>query len=241
MDGNSLWVSECFSAGAQDCTPAQAESTAIVQFLPASRDPELLLRCASVLSGDERQQAERLITQDLKERFWLRRAFRRYCGARALGGTTPLVSVHFASTGKGRPCLPASPECWFSFSACRLGVLGAWSWSHDVGVDIEDPIGTDEAQELARHYFAPTEVDAIQAARGSDRADTFLRLWTLKEAALKSIGEGLPFGLDAFECALSPSPHMVRAPSSHGGTASFQVFQLENVQGCASLVLRIRG
>ncbi len=33
---------------------------------------------------------------------------------------------------------------------------------------------------------------------------TFYQFWSLKEAALKSIGEGLPFGLYAFEFEVDP-------------------------------------
>jgi len=62
----------------------------------------------------------------------------------------------------------------------------------------------------------------------------------LKEAALKSIGEGLPFGLDAFEFELDESPRVVVAPGDHGGPRRFSAHLFDQVDVGAALVLRTR-
>ena len=59
---------------------------------------------------------------------------------------------------------------------------------------------------------------------------------TLKEAALKSIGEGLPFGLDAFAFELAPTPRMVQAPAGHGGAKRFTAHVIEGAETVAALV-----
>ena len=61
-----------------------------------------------------------------------------------------------------------------------------------------------EPTELAREFFSGAEANAVERAGGLERQRIFFQLWSLKEAALKSIGEGLPFGLDAFEFELTP-------------------------------------
>ena len=73
-----------------------------------------------------------------------------------------------------------------------------------------------EVADLAQTYFTESEARTVRE-RGPARLRTFLQLWSLKEAALKSIGEGLPFGLDAFEFELDESPRVVDAPGDHGG------------------------
>jgi len=59
--------------------------------------------------------------------------------------------------------------------------------------------------DLAQMYFTESESCTVRDA-GPARLQTFLKLWSLKEAALKSIGQGLPFGLDAFKFELNESP-----------------------------------
>jgi 4'-phosphopantetheinyl transferase len=71
-----------------------------------------------------------------------------------------------------------------------------------------------------------------------ERLQTFYRFWSLKEAALKSIGEGLPFGLDAFELELDPKLRVVHAPPDHGGPEQFDAHVIEGTEGCAALVIR---
>jgi phosphopantetheinyl transferase len=70
------------------------------------------------------------------------------------------------------------------------------------------------------------------------RLRTFCQLWSLKEAALKSIGEGLPFGLDAFEFELAPDLRFVRAPPDYGGPERFNAQIIEKTNICAAVVIQ---
>ena len=235
---DSEWVSGLFAASAADRTPAPASHAARVLYAPVSRDPEASSRCASVLSDIELQRAERFVTEDGKAHFKQRRAFRRYCGAFVLGSPQPLSRIVFQETEKGRPYLPDLPNVCFSFSSCRFGFLGAWSSTHRIGVDLEDQTRNLEAAELAQQFFSQAEVKAVKAVGGLARVRTFCQLWSLKEAALKSIGEGLPFGLDAFEFELTPTLRVVHAPPDYGGPERFDVQIIQGIDTCAALVIR---
>ncbi len=240
LDGanDSKWVNDLFAQSARDWTPASSQHAAYVLYAPFSPDPEASRRCASVLSETELARADRFVTEEGKAHFKQRRAFRRYCGAFALGSGRPLSQIVFKETEKGRPYLPDSPDFGFSFSSCRFGFLGAWSSTHSIGIDIEDQTRNLEAAELAGRYFSEAEAKAVKEAGGLARRRTFFQLWSLKEAALKSIGEGLPYGLDAFEFELEPNLRVVHAPRDHGGPERFNAHVIEGANTCAALVTR---
>ena len=231
-------INDLFAASSRDLTPAPARGAAHVLYAPVSRDPEVTRRCASVLSDIELERADRFITQGDKALFIQRRAFRRFCGALALGSSQPLSQIAFDETKEGRPHLADLPECWFSFSSCRFGFVGAWSSTHGVGADIEDRSRNLETAELAKHFFSVAEAKAVEGPTGSASLRTFFQFWSLKEAALKSIGEGLPFGLDAFEFELDPNLRVVDAPPDHGGPEQFNAHLIEGSDRCAALVIR---
>ena len=119
-----------------------------------------------------------------------------------------------------------------------FGFVGAWSPTHGIGIDLEDHTKELEATELARHFFSAAEAHAIERAGGLERQRTFFQFWTLKEAALKSIGEGLPFGLDAFEFELEPDLLVVHTPRGDGGPEQFNAHLIEEADSCAALVIR---
>ena len=185
---NSAWVNEMFSQLARDVTPAAARDAAFVLYAPISLRPEAASRCGSLLSAHERERSNRFVSKELKTHFEQRRAFRRYCGALALGSTSSLSQIIFEETENGRPYLPERSDLWFSFSSCRLGFIGAWSSTHGLGVDLENQPIEQEVAELAEMYFTESEARTIRE-RGPARLRTFLQLWSLKEAALKSIGQ----------------------------------------------------
>jgi 4'-phosphopantetheinyl transferase len=86
-------------------------------------------------------------------------------------------------------------------------------------------------------YFTESEARTVTEG-GPARLRTFLQLWSLKEAALKSIGQGLPFGLDAFKFELNESPRVVEAPGDHGGPERFRAHLFDPAGASAALVLR---
>jgi 4'-phosphopantetheinyl transferase len=219
-------------------TPASARHAAHVLYAPVSHDPDVSRHCASVLSETELRRADRFATEDDRVRFTQRRAFRRFCGATALGSLRSLPQIDFEETENGRPCLADLPDVWFSFSSCRFGLLGAWSWTHGIGVDLEVQTRNLEAVELAHRFFTETETIVVEGAEGLERQRTFVQFWSLKEAALKSIGEGLPFGLETFEFELEPDLRIVNAPCAHGGPERFDAYLLEGADVCAALVTR---
>lgn len=232
-------IKELFAANSRELTPASARHAACVLYAPVSHDPEVSNRCASVLSDTELQRANRFVTEYDKTQFKQRRAFRRFCGATASGSSRPLSRIVFEKTEHGRPYLSELPDLWFSFSSCRFGFLGAWSSTHGIGVDLEDETRNLEAVELAHRFFSGVEANTIERVGGFERLQTFLQFWSLKEAALKSIGEGLPFGLDAFEFELGPKLRVVRAPPDHGGPEQFDAHVIEGTDNsCAALVTR---
>ena len=237
-------VEDHFSACSRELTLAAAHCAAHVIFAPLVLETEVSRHCASVLSGVEMQRAERFAAESDKARFKQRRAFRRFCGASALrfdiGRSKLLSQIDFEETETGRPYLPSLPDVCFSFSSCRSGFLGAWSSTHGIGVDIEDRTTNVGAADLADWYFSEAEATAVKEVDGLIRLRTFLQLWCLKEAALKSIGKGLPFGLDSFAFDLAPRLRVVHAPRASGGPAQFVPHMIEGTGGCAALVMHRR-
>jgi len=238
MSDASDRISELFAVRSCDLTPASARHAARVLYAPFSGDPAVSRLCASVLSDTELERADRFAAEDDKSRFEQRRAFRRFCGATALGSSQPLSEIVFEETENGRPYLSESPDFWFSFSSCQSGLFGAWSSTHAIGVDLEDRTRDLEARQLARQFFSVAEAEAVEEVGGLQRLRTFYRFWSLKEAALKSIGEGLPFGLDAFEFELDPNLRVVHAPPDYGAPEQFNAHVIEGTDSCAALVIR---
>jgi 4'-phosphopantetheinyl transferase len=231
-------IADLFATGSRDLTPASARHAAYVLYAPVLRDPKVTRHCTSVLSDIELHRADRFVNEYDKAQFIQRRAFRRFCAATVLGWSQPLSQIVFEETENGRPYLPGLPDFWFSFSSCRLGFIGAWSSTHGIGVDLEDQTRNLEAVELARHFFSEAEANTVEGVGGLERLRTFFQFWCLKEAALKSIGKGLPFGLDVFEFELGPDLRVVHAPADHGGPEQFDAYVIEGTDGCAALVTR---
>jgi 4'-phosphopantetheinyl transferase len=236
-DGSD-WITNYFDTCARDLTPSTKRHVARVFYTPVSSDPEVTRSCSSVLADIELQRANCFAAQNDRALFIQRRAFRRFCAARVLGTLQPISQIAFSETGNGRPRLSVLPDAWFSFSSCRFGFAGAWSRTHGIGVDCEDQSRKLEVPELAHQFFSAAEARAVEGPGSELSHQTFFQLWSLKEAALKSIGEGLPFGLDAFEFSLIPSLRVVHAPPCCGGPERYSAHLIDGTESCTAMVIR---
>jgi 4'-phosphopantetheinyl transferase len=237
---NRIQVADHFAASSRDLSPQAVDSQAQVLYTPFTDDVQLSRHCAFLLTQQELSRAGRFAKEEDRHRYVQRRAFRRFCMARALGHARVPAEIRFGETDKGGPFLVDFPDVHFSFSSARGGCVGAWSKDHGIGVDVEELSRVLDAAELARANFTGAESDIVCALVGRERKRAFLHFWTLKEAALKSIGEGLPFGLDRFEFALEPGPYLLQAPASEGGAGAFKAFLAEDADQCVAIVLHDR-
>ncbi len=153
---------------------------------------------AGVLSGEERARAGRFHrpedrTRSLVSRTALRKLLARYVGS------TP-AALRFTTGPHGKPALArgsADPALDFNVAHSGGVILLAFAVC-PVGVDVELVRDGVEIAELARRFFAPSEIAAVHAAKAAVRVETFFRIWTRKEAFLKAHGAGLSAPLEAF-------------------------------------------
>jgi 4'-phosphopantetheinyl transferase len=131
----------------------------------------------------------------------------------------PPAALRFGRNAHGKPWLSAplleradadapqlAPRLCFSVAHAPGALLCAVSLDADVGCDVEAAARGNAAvaQRLARRYFTPAEVAALDALPpGEPRRRRFLHLWTLKEAYVKALGRGIAAApLNSFQLAL---------------------------------------
>lgn len=160
-------------------------------------DPEVAARLATLLDVDERARHDRITHESGRRQQLLARAMQRA----VLSHCEPTIAPtdwRFERGAGGRPGLaPAFAATGLSFNVAHTPgmVVVAVGRVARLGVDVE---AADKRVSLpvARRYFSPREAAALDALAPEARPRHFLRLWTLKEAYLKAVGEGLAGGLD---------------------------------------------
>jgi len=123
----------------------------------------------------------------LARRALLRRVLARYTGI-------PAAHVPLVHDAAGRPTLRDLGDVHVSTS--HSGDLLAIAVANaPIGVDVERLRPLPDWRALAGDHFTPREAARIAALPEAAVASATLRLWTMKEAATKALGVGLPEGL----------------------------------------------
>lgn len=109
----------------------------------------------------------------------------------------------------GKPQAEGPDYPFFNISHAGPLLAFAFAWDAEMGVDIESRARVTASSELAARFFTAREAAHLARLQETLRAESFLRLWTCKEAVLKAMGQGLSFGLDrvAFELDAKAWPH----------------------------------
>lgn len=165
------------------------------QWAASSLDPTLL-------TERDREQARRLRSPGGGGRLLARRSATRAVLGRSLGAEPAGLAISrrcptCGADDHGAPFLEGRPE-QFSVSSCGGVAVVAVSGSA-VGVDVET-VSTERTAPLPRAAMVNGEQRALDALPEEDHGPAFLRLWTIKEAALKAGGRSLaddPATIDA--------------------------------------------
>jgi 4'-phosphopantetheinyl transferase len=157
-------------------------------------------RAASLLSVEDRERAVRFVRPQDRRRFIVAHAALRILLSRYT--EIPIHELFFLAGPHGKPALAGVSPHAISFNMAHSGERAIIAVSTcELGVDVEELRFLDDADSIARSFFAPAEVAALAAAPDTDGSG-FLICWTRKEAFIKAVGGGLSIGLDSFEVSV---------------------------------------
>jgi 4'-phosphopantetheinyl transferase len=169
-----------------------------------------VMSAVALLSSDERAQ---------QSRFVFARDSRDYAAAHALLRESLSRYADIAPTAwrfraGGKPSLAAdhdSRSLSFNLSHTHGLVACAVAGGRDVGVDVE-PTDRRVDDGVAERYFSKTENADLQRCASHERQRRFVELWTLKEAYVKAIGEGLAHPLNTIVFEIHDRDSIVFVP-----------------------------
>jgi 4'-phosphopantetheinyl transferase len=154
----------------------------------------------SILSAEERVQEPRFHFAKDRRRYLVTRALVRTVLSRYV--SVPPAAWTFSSNAYGRPEI-ANGEgraAGLSFNLSHthsLIVLGV-TRSRALGVDVENFRAREVSLDVARHFFAPDEVEELSTVPSHEQQYRFFEYWTFKESYIKARGMGLSLPLDKF-------------------------------------------
>lgn len=148
------------------------------------------------LTDADRAWACKARNEGQRRRRLVRRALLRRVLARRTGMAA--CSVPLVHDDAGRPSLRGMGDVYVS-TANTGSLLAVVVADGPVGVDIERRRPLPDWRALATDHFTPCEVARIAALPEAVAEDAVLRLWTMKEAAAKALGVGLPDGLPSLD------------------------------------------
>lgn len=179
-----------------------------------------------VLSPDEQERAGRFrFERDRRRWVTCRSALRQILGKYM---DVPAGDIRFSYLENGKPLLCAvpgrlAPHFNVSHSA-DMGVVAVTA-AGPVGIDVEELRPVPDALDIGRNFLAPGEAALLKQCTGLALSETFLRIWTCKEACVKATGAGLSQSLSDFEISFSgdaPPALLSLVP----GDPSFQMWKL---------------
>ncbi len=154
-------------------------------------------------TADELERLERIRHPRTKREFARARSALRHLLSLYLGAPAPA----FTQNAYGKPELPAPADLHFNVSHSGDWALVALA-RDPVGVDVEDQRRNSDLGLLARHSFAPDELDLPDLTTPAGRR-AFFHVWSRKEAYIKAVGMGLSLDLSCFAVS-HDEPALVR-------------------------------
>lgn len=190
------------------------------------------------LDGDEWRRANRFLDPTIRDRFIAARRAMRKLLATALGLDCAEIRYAF---DRGKPALAGSlgRRLCFNLSHCGNVALVALHESRAIGIDVELRRALVDVCAMSRFALTAREREWIASQAPGARDVAFLKLWTLKEAALKAIGAGLLISPRELELPLERifQPFELTARRRKGQSHQVKVMQLDSARYIAAMAV----
>jgi len=151
----------------------------------------------SWLSAEERARLEATLGLRARRERFAAYLLARWALARRLGCRPAEVLIARDDEGRPKPVPAPAGAVEVSLAHTRGMVVCGVAQNARLGVDAERLRPRAGAGAIARRFFHPEEVRALEAAPAAERVDRFWALWTLKEALVKAARLDLCDGLGA--------------------------------------------
>ncbi|MCP4040845.1 MAG: 4'-phosphopantetheinyl transferase superfamily protein [Gammaproteobacteria bacterium] len=169
------------------------------------QDLYLLAHYASLLSVEEESKQKRFRFERHRHQYLVTRAMVRSVLSLYINEIDPGDWL-FKTNSYGKPSIGNEPlqiPLCFNISHTGNFIVMAVALDHDVGVDVENLHRAGDMQAIAKRFFSPLELTALQALPDEQQQGRFFDLWTLKEAYIKACGMGLSIPLAHFSFSFS--------------------------------------
>ena len=203
LKNGSISVKQLSSDGSGGTSSQEADID--IWVIPnASMEP--LLEAETVLSAQERRHANRFRSETERTRYIAVRTLLRLALSHRMRNAVAGGDWRFSMNAYGKPELcPDQANCSFSISHADGFSVVAIAPNKTIGVDAEK-IDKDRLKHLPLECLSANEQDRLNARPQDDRYHDFFRLWTLKEAYTKALGEGMSRDFGDLEFNLDTAP-----------------------------------
>jgi 4'-phosphopantetheinyl transferase len=166
---------------------------------------------------------------DVRNRYATSRVLLKYAAGAVLRGDPDALELAYGPTG--RPYLRGCDQIDISLSHTDDLLLVGLTTRGLIGVDAERIDRQMYGSGLGRHVCTPYELVTLASLTEEERNPSLVRLWTLKEAYSKAIGQGMQFRFTEFGFGPDGKPVRVQRPDGTAGTGdewAFRTFLLDS-------------
>lgn len=153
----------------------------------------------SVLDPDEKKRFGHFQKESVQNRSLIGHSMLRQLLGQYL--SYPPEKLCFGTGVHGKPFLIDKElpfQIHFNLSHSGEWIVLSFSLDGPIGIDIEKPRPAISGQKIIKRFFHPEEAHTFSSLKKDDRELLFLRYWTVREAFLKALGNGLALSPDSF-------------------------------------------
>ena len=205
----------------------------------AADSPDIIERYESLLAEDELESYQHLRTAIHQREYLVSHALLREVLSQYHEETPDFWS--FERNKYGKPEVAGSyDDIHFNIAHASGLVACVVSRAGDVGIDVERHTNGRAMLSVADHYFSPQELAYLESVSEQEKDACFYRFWTLKEAYIKAVGQGLSTPLVDFSFNIS-SLNDISIEGSHGDAEQDWQFWLLQPMADHTSAVAVRG